>query len=148
MSGVANAAARQGVKLDFGATHATRWAVKSLIELAATPTAGNTVDLYLSPSDSATAGTDNAAGCTGTDAAYTGINSNLTASLKLLQYIGSIIVTADPTTTTQQSDAITFRPRARYNSLVVVNNSGAAWVGNNTNTAFTFRPLEETQEAS
>lgn len=152
MTSVANAAARQGVKLDLGSaaqadgTFATLWSLQASCDLAATPTAGNTIDFYLSTSDSSVAGTGNTGGASGTDAAYTGISSDLTASLKLLQYIGSMICTAD--VTVQVGHVGTFRPVSRYVCLIVVNNSGAAFVANATNTQFVFRPLEDTQEAT
>lgn len=144
MSAVSSAAARQSVKLDFGPTWAQLWAVQATNDLAG-PTAGNTVDFFLSPSDSATAGTGNCAGCTGADAAYTGIASNLAASLKLLQYIGSAQCTAD--VAAQVSHVGTFRPISRYMSLVVVNNSGGAFA-TSTNSQYVFRPLEDTSEPS
>lgn len=146
VTSLANAAARQAVKLDFGATIAALVALQATSDLAATPTAGNTIDFYISWSDSGTAGTGNTGGASGTDAPYTGIASNLAASLKLLDYIGSQIVTAD--VAAQVAHVGTFRPKARYGCLIMVNNSGAAFVANTTNSQYVFRPLEETQEPS
>jgi hypothetical protein len=146
MTSVVNTAARQAVKLDLGATFATLWALQATSDLAATPSAGQTVDFYWSPSDSATAGTGNCAGATGTDAAYTGENSNLSASLKMLQYIGSQVVTAS--VTAQVAHVGTFRPVSRYGCLIVVNNAGSSFVANATNSQFVLRPLEDTSEAS
>ena len=152
MASVANAAARQSVKADISAsgpgdgTYASRFRVKAVCDLAATPTAGQTVDFYWGPSDSATAGTDNPASVSGTDAAYTGYAGDLVASLKQLLFIGSLVVTAD--VAAQAGFIGIFSMPARYGSLVVVNNSGAAFVSNNTNTAVTFTPLEDTAEAS
>lgn len=151
VTSLANAAARQSVKLDISAaspgdgTFATRFRIKAICDLAATPVAGNSIDLYWAPSDSATAGTDNPAGVSGTDAAYTGIASDLTASLRLLLYIGSMTVTAD--VAAQSAYVGVFSMPARYGSLVLVNNSGAAFVANTTNTVITFTPLEDTSEA-
>jgi len=147
MTSVADAAARQSVKLDLGATFATMWRVNAAVEMAATPTAGKTVDLFWAPSGSATAGTDNPANVSGTDAAYTGYSSNLAASVKQLVYIGSLILTAQATSTVQVGEVGTFRPSARYGSLVVVNSGGSAFHSSATNVVFTFTPLEETAEA-
>jgi hypothetical protein len=134
------------VKLDLGATFAQLWAVKATFEIAATPTAGATIDLYWAPSASATAGTDNPANVTGTDAAYAGYSSNLTASLKQLIFIGSFVCTAQATTTVQAGIVGVFLPPARYGSLVVVNNSGAAMHSTDTNQSITLTPLEGTAE--
>ena len=147
MASVANAAARQGVKLDLGATFACLWRVRAEVEMAATPTAGATVDLYWAPSGSATAGTDNPANVTGTDAAYTGYSSNVSASVRQLQYIGSLVLTAQATATVQRGEVGVFRPSSRYGSLVVVNNGGSAFHSSDSNVQFVMTPLEETAEA-
>src|SRR3954466_15710006 len=97
MTSVANAAARQSVKLDLGASRAAAYYLRCDNEIAATPTAGNTIDYYWAPSSSATAGTDNPGGVGGTDSAYAGYSSNLTASLPQLQFIGSMVCTAQAT---------------------------------------------------
>lgn len=126
LTSVANAAARQSAKFDFGAIRAPAYAVRCAFEIAPTPTAGNTIDLYMNFSQSATAATANMGGTSGSDAEYTGYSSNLSASLKHLVYIGSFVCTAQATTTIQIGSAGEFTPLGRYGSLVVVNNSGAA----------------------
>ena len=148
MVGVANGAARQSAKLDLGATRPGRVSVKAAFELAATPTAGASIDLYWAPSSSATAGTDNPGNISGTDAAYTGYSSNLTASLKQLLYIGSFICTAQATSTVQKGFVGQFVPPNRYGSLVVANNAGSAIHSSDTNCEVVFTPVEETQEPS
>jgi hypothetical protein len=137
---------RQSAKLDLGATIAPAIAVKADFEFAATPTAGASVDLYWSPSSSATAGTDNAGGASGTDSAYTGYGT-LAASLPQLLFIGSFMTTANATSTVQKAHISIFRPPNRYGSLIVVNNSGAAFHSSDTNCNVTFTPLEEVAEA-
>lgn len=145
MTSVANGAARQSVLLDLGATYAQLWALQATIEPTSAPTAGNTVDFYISPSDSATPGSLTCGNASGTDAAYTGI-ATLATSLKLLQFVGSLVVTAD--NSAQTGHVGTFRPVSRYLNLIVVNNMGVAWVANSTNAKFVLRPLEDTSEAS
>lgn len=147
LTSVADAAARQSVKLDLGATFATLYRVRCEVEIAATPTAGKTIDLYWAPSSSATAGTDNPANVSGTDAAYSGYSSNLAASVKQLVFIGSHSCTAQATATVQIGEVGAFRPTHRYGSLVVVNNSGASLHSSATNMQIVFTPLEETAEA-
>jgi hypothetical protein len=143
-----SAGARQSVKLDFGATRAEMWRCKATFEIAATPTAGNVIDIYLSPSDSATAGTDNAGNCTGADAAYTGYSNNIDAAAKQLFYVGSFVVTAQATTTVQAGFVGRFSPPSRYASVVVINRSGVALHSTDTNQAITFTPEEGTSEPS
>lgn len=148
LASLANAAGRQSVKLDLGATRAQVYSVKADIEIAATPTAGATVDLYWAPSSSATAGTDNPGGVTGADAAYAGYSANLTASVKQLVFIGSFVTTTQATATVQKCAVGIFRPSNRYGSLVVHNQSGAAFHSSDTNINITFTPLEGVVEES
>jgi hypothetical protein len=146
LASLANAAARQAVKLDLGATRADFWEVKATFEIAATPTAGNTIDLYWAPSSSATAGTDNPGNTTGTDASYAGYSSNLTATLPQLQFIGSFVCTAQATATVQAATVGRFQPAQRYGNLVVMNNSAASLHSTETNQAITLMPIEGTVE--
>jgi len=148
LASLANGSGRQCVKMDLGATRAALWRVSATFEIAATPTAGNTIDLYWAPSESATAGTDNPANVTGTDAAYAGYSSNLTAAVKQLLFIGSVVCTTQATTTVQAAHVGMFAPPARYGSLVVVNNSGAALHSTETNQCTTLTPIGETSEPS
>ena len=84
------------------------------------------MDFYISWSNSGTAATNNSGGVSGSDSAYTGYSSNLADSLKQLQYLGSMVATVQATTTVQIDTGVsTFTPRARYGTLVVVNNSAA-----------------------
>lgn len=142
LASLANNAARQSVKLDLGATRAELYAVKADFEIAATPTAGNTIDLYWAPSSSATAGSDNPGNVSGADAAYTGYSANIDASVKQLVFIGSFICTAQATANVQKAAVGTFAPPHRYGSLVVYDKSGAALHSSDTNINITFTPLE------
>lgn len=146
MTSVANNAARQSDKCDFGVTRARVYKVIAEVELAATPTAGNEIELWLGPSSSATAGTDNLGGLGGSDAAYSGYSSNLDASIKQLLYIGSLICTAQATTTVQKGFVGIVVVPQRYASLVVYNKSGAAFHSSATNISFRFIPIEDVIE--
>lgn len=127
LASVANGAYRQSAKVDLGENRAVWYKVRVAIELAATPTAGNAIDLYWAPSHSGTAGTGNAGNVSGSDAAYTGYSSNAAAAVKQLEYIGSAIVTTQATGTIQVIEVQgLFSPTERYGSLVVLNGSGAA----------------------
>ena len=129
LTSVANAAARQSEKVDLGggnAYWAEEWEVTAAFEIAATPTAGNVISLYWAPSISSTAANSNPGNTTGSDAAYSGYSSNISDSVKQLQFIGDFVCTAQATATVQMGRVGSFRPKERYGSLVVFNNSGAA----------------------
>jgi hypothetical protein len=127
LTSVADAAARQSAKWDFGAHWAECYLVRAAFELAATPTAGDLIELYFGWSHHATAGTGNPAALTGGDAAYTGYSSNLSDSVK--QLFGPLLFTctAQATGTVQVATVGVVYPRSRYGILVVKNESGAAF---------------------
>lgn len=127
LTSVGDDAARQGDKVDLGATRADEYEVIAALENAATPTAGEVSEFYWAPSPSGTAGTANPGGVSGADGAYSGYSSNLTASLKQLQFIGDFVHTAQATGTVQIARVGTFAPKHRYGTLVVVNRSGSAY---------------------
>lgn len=144
MASVANAAARQSAKVDLGAVRAPRYKVRATIEFAATPTAGNVVEFYWAPSGSATAANANAGGVSGSNAAYTGDSSNLTAAVKQLERIGTFVCTEVPTAEgIQTAECGYFVPGERYGSLVVVNNSGAAIHSDDAEFHVVFDPVFE-----
>lgn len=140
--------ARQSAKIDFGATRARAYALWAAIEIAATPTAGNVIEHWVSPSSSGTAATDNMGGASGSDAAYSGYSSNITASLKQCTFVGNFICTAQATATVQKAFVGIYVPTHRYGNLIVWNKSGAAFHSSDTNIVWTFIPLEDTSEPS
>ena len=148
LTSVANNAARQAAKLDLGAVRAAAYNVSADFEIAATPTAGATIELWWAPSSSGTAGTDNPGGVSGTDAAYSGYSSNLAASIVQLQFIGNFVCTAQATATVQKAFVGVLCPTHRYGSLVVYNKSGAALHSSATNMQIVLTPIEDTSEPS
>ena len=142
LASVANAAGRQSVKADFGANRAAFYDVFMDAEMAATPTAKALIDVWLNASSSATAGTDNQANCDGTDAAYAGYSSNLADSVPQLIYCGSLSCTVQVTATVQKGYVGRVAVPQRYGSIVVVNNSGAAFHSTNTNQQIRFVPVQ------
>lgn len=126
LTSVADGAARQSAKVDLGATRAEEYEVMAALEIAATPTAGDVVEFWWAPSPSGTAGTANPGGVSGADAAYAGYSANMSAAIKQLQFIGDFVCTAQATGTVQIARVGTFRPKHRYGSIVVRNESGAA----------------------
>lgn len=137
------AGGRQAVTLDLGANWAQRWRVNAAFELAATPTAGNAVNLFAAWGSATGAGDGSTSG---TDAAYTGYSNNIDASTKQLEFLGAHICTAQATATVQKSLVGIIFPKGRYLNLVVDNRSGAAFHSTDTNQVITFTPLEESIE--
>lgn len=127
LTSLANGSYRQSAKFDLGANFATLYEVWAAFEFAATPTANNTCALYIGQSHNSTAATGNMGALSGSDAAYTGENSNPAVTVKGLTFVGLFITSAQPTTIIQVRRVGWYRPSARYGSLVVYNNSGAAF---------------------
>jgi len=134
---------RQSASLDLGVTRARRYRLECNFELAATPTAGNAVNLFGSWNSTTGAGEGNTSG---SDAAYTGYSNNIDAATKQLEFLGSHICTAQATSTQQRSIVGTIYPKGRFLNLVVDNRSGAAFHSTDTNQFITLTPIEETIE--
>ena len=138
-----SAGGRQSASLDMGANWAQRWRLQCDFELAATPTAGNAINLFASWNTSTGAGDANTSG---SDAAYTGYSNNIDAATKQLEFLGAHICTAQATSTVQKSLVGIIFPKGRYLNLVVDNRSGAAFHSTDTNQVITLTPLEESIE--
>ena len=140
-----NVQARQSAKFDFGANRDQWWSLHAAIEFALTPVSEQWVGFYLGFSNSATAGTANPAALTGVDGAYTGYSSNMPTAVRQLFHVGNMFTTGNATATVQVATEIggLFRPLMRYASLVVRNESDAAFHSSMTETSFIFEPLVE-----
>lgn len=134
---------RQSATLDLGANWAQRWRLETEFELAATPTAGNTINLFGSWYPTTGAGQGNTSG---SDAAYTGYSNNIDAATKHLEFLGAHVCTSQATTTVQKSLVGVIVPKGRYLNLVVDNRSGASFHSTDTNQVIRLTPLEETIE--
>jgi len=135
-----SAGGRQSATLDLGANWAQRWRLETEFELAATPTAGNAINLFASWYPTSGAGSANTSG---TDAAYTGYSNNIDAATKQLEFLGSHICTSQATATVQKSLVGVIFPKGRYLNLVVDNRSGAAFHSSDANCLIRLTPLEE-----
>jgi hypothetical protein len=138
-----SAGGRQSVTLDLGTNWAQRWRIVTEFEFAATPTAGNAVNLFASWFTTTGAGLGNTSG---TDAAYTGYSNNIDAATRQLEFIGAHICTSQTTSTVQRCFVGVFFPKSRYLNLVVDNRSGAAFHSTDTNQVIRLVPLEESIE--
>lgn len=141
LASVANDAARQSDKVDLGATRAAAYSIMAAFEIAATPTAGNVINLFWAPSPDSTAANGNPGGVSGSDSAYAGYSSNLDASLRQLLHIGTFVCTAQATSTVQVAYCGVFVPPERYGTLVVVNRSGAAIHSDDAECHVVFDPI-------
>jgi hypothetical protein len=141
LANVADGAARQSDKADLGENRALEYSVRAAFEFGATPSAGETVELYWAPSPSGTAGSANPGNVSGADAEYAGYSSDLDASLKQMEFIGAFVATAQAAGTVQVGEVAVFAPSQRYGSLIVVNRSGAAFHSNDIESHVVFDPL-------
>lgn len=116
-SGLAAAAAREGVKADLGASWDDDYAVQLIWETGTAPTAGGVVELWLACSrDNSTWPAD----VTGADAAWAVTEK---ANLRIL--VGAIVVPNTANKTVALNLGI-WRPPTRYVTPVVVNNTSQA----------------------
>ena len=140
LASVADAAGRQSTKVDLGENRAQAYQVRVAFEMAATPTAGDVIELYWATSWSSSTGTANPGNITGIDSAYAGYSSNLAASVKQLLWIGNFVCTAQTTATVQVSEVGLFSPPERYGVLVVKNESNAAFHSDDVECHVVFDP--------
>lgn len=141
LAGILDGAAREGVKVDLGDPRAEVYEIVLRIEFALAPSEHSLVKLYFAPSPSVTPGTANPGGVSGTDAAYTGTpGSALLQATKQLDYIGSLVCTADAQPVVQQQ-TWKYSPAAQYISPVIVNNSGQAFYSDDVEMSIILIPL-------
>jgi hypothetical protein len=141
MASVANAGFRQSAKFDFGENWATEYQARGAFEIAATPSAGRTINCYLAYSQSATAGNGNSGNASGSDAAYTGYSSNAAASVLQLHQISAFVVTGQATPTVQEIEGWTFAPRGRYACLIMQDDTGAAMFTDDVESHIVLNPV-------
>lgn len=143
LASLADGSARQSAKADFGVKRARLYAVTTAFEFAATPVAGEIVELYWASSPDATAANGNPGGTSGSDAAYTGYSSNLADSVKHLMFLGAHVVTVQVTTVVQIAFVTTFAPPDRYGNLVIKNEASAAFHSDDVESHVVFTPIFE-----
>ena len=141
LAGVADGAAWQSTKVDLGSLRAKEYHVRAAFEMAATPTAGDLIELYWAPSQHATAANGNPGGASGASGAYAGYAANLAAAVLQLIYIGAFVCTANATATVQVAEIGIFSPPERYGSLIVKNESNAAFHADDVECHVVFDPI-------
>jgi len=141
MTSQADGAAIQSDKFDFGAEWGDLYDVHCEFEVDVAPASGEVISVYLAPSLEAGAALGNPGGVVGADGAYTGTaGDSLADSLFQLDFIGNVICTADADPV-MQVQSFAYSPHARYATLVVVNDSGQAFVGDATHHYVMFTPI-------
>ena len=92
----------EGAKADLGISRWTDYLVHVAVEFASAAASGESIDYWWGASNNTTAGTHNPAGMDGVGGVYTGTAGDSAAdSVLALQFIGSLITTADNTTVVQ-----------------------------------------------
>lgn len=118
------------------------FAITVIIEYTGPPNPGESTDLYWAPSVSGTAATANPGGVTGSDGAYSGTaGSTLDESLKELQFLGSLVATADGSPVIQQQTFKATLP-TQYGTLVIDNNTSTTLKDLSQETVIIFTPIE------
>ena len=150
MTGVLTNAARNSVKLDFGAVRGAAFAVMISVEPATDPTLGDTIDLYWSPSPDSSAAVGNAGNASGADAAYAGTAvRTLAEGLAQMLFIGSFrLAVSNDADGVQIGFVAVFVPPDRYGSLVVHNNSAIPLHSDAVEFAVSFQPIEDQIQAA
>lgn len=141
-NGTSTGAIQSGT-LDFGTEWDTDWLIETEFEHAATPTAGQTVDIHCFYGSASGAGKANTSGASG---AYTGYANNINAALVGNSFIHSHVATGNATTTVQKPPGSIFRPQGQYGNFVAVNRTGAALHSTETNQVIRLTPLVDTIE--
>lgn len=143
VTSLAAAAARQSDKIDFGATRAMLYDVRINFEMATDPSSGGTIGIYVSPSHSGTANVGNVAHCTGSDASYAAIAGYTLGELLAQLQIVAIVPVAvqNDADGVQCAHAGVFSPTDRYASIVIHNNTDAAFHNDADEFAIGFFPI-------
>jgi len=150
LTSVGAAASRQGAKKDLGATRHFKYMTAVGIEIVSAAASGETIDIYWAGSPITTAGNANPGGASGADAAYTGTSGDsLADSLKPLQFIGSLITTADNTTTVQYGNVgiLNGDEIYQFGMPILVNNSAGALMTDAVEMYIAFLPIAPDIEA-
>lgn len=145
LASVAHGAARQSTKVDLGATRARKYACLGCVDYTGeTPSANGQVDYYWAPSPVATQGNGNVAGNSGADgAAPDGALGSITLDefLAQCQFIGSL--RTHDGAVVQNGYVGEFEPASRHGQLIVVNNGGDAFEGDDVEAHQVLVPITD-----
>lgn len=133
---------RQSDKFDFGDTRAGQHVIRAAIEWGSAPTAGGAVNFFIGYSDSGTAANSNPGNLSGSDAAYVGYGaaaSDATEAIPQLDFVGSLVATADADIQVAEIGIIT--AKLRYGIIVVDNSSSQAFAADAVEMSIHIIPL-------
>jgi len=125
-----------------GANRARRWSVQVTFSVGSAATAGNEIEVWWAGSPSATAGTSNPGGTSGTDATF---NTTPDEYKQQLVFIGSLVLSNNAGTGIQTQNLV-FQPDFRYGMPVVVNKSGQTLGSTAGDHTITLTPEEDALE--
>ncbi len=118
----------QSAKLDIGSANMdAEMQVDAYFEWHSAPTAGETANVYLAWSTTSTAGNGNPGNVSGANGVYQGYGADTasgTEALKQLEFVGSLVLTADADVHVAKIGTVV--PKSRYVSVVVENQSAVA----------------------
>jgi hypothetical protein len=140
---LAAAAARQGAKSstfnDGTLGNPIEYRIKLIMQFTSAPTASGTVDVYFGQSSSATAGTDNPGGLSGSDAAVTGAVATDTSPQ--MDPAGSLVASNGIGTGVQQQSEFVIPRKGLYLCPLIVNNASQAFDSTALHTVLTVTPV-------
>ncbi len=141
MASVADGAARESAKFDFGVDRAVAYRVDAVFEFAATPTSGTAVELGFAGSPIITAANANPMGMLGVDGSVPSGVGTIAEVMKAIDFIGNFRVGAIATPSLQSGFVGILVPSEQYGMLVVKNESGAAMHSADTKMHVVLSPL-------
>ena len=141
MASTLSALAIQSAKVDLGTPRPAAYEVMSAIEFSGAPTDGNSMDLYWAPSISSVSGNANPGGVSGIDLAYEGYSDNMSSTIKQLDYVGSLVVSADATPIVIVGFCGVFSPTSRDGTLVLRNQSATNIQTDDVECHIVFNPI-------
>lgn len=151
LTGVANGAARQGEKHDFGVTRDQTFLIAVALEFASDTVSGEQVPIYHAGSPSGTAGNANPGGTSGADDGYTGTaGDSLADSVAQLIPLGFFNTTSDNTPTVQYQiiGRISGDDMMRYGMPVVYDLSTGAFHSDAVEMYVAYIPINPDIEAA
>jgi len=143
MVGLTTGQAREGVKIDLGATRPMAYYVRMAMEFATDPAAGGTMDFYWSGSHSASANVGNVGGTTGADGDFAGYDTlTLAEALLQMDLIGQLICGVNNNADGVQIGSLgIWSPPTRFGVPVVVNNTSVTLHSDSIEMAIALDPI-------
>ena len=127
--------AKSGTFNDATLGNPIEYRIKLLMQFTSAPTDGKEVEVWIGQSSSATAGTDNPGGLTGSDGSYT------VSRRFQLDFPGSLIASNSIGTGVQQQSELILPRKGLYLIPMIFNNADVAFDGTALHTVLTITPV-------